>query len=147
MTELKVTNPEWINCDKKDTHYEDFTKGMGDGPGEIGTWGFNHLFKSIGYWNTCNQYIVALTIPKDCQELDQIEKEIVAIVPHLKPVSDGLKMIKIFEHTQSEFGTYEIGYDDTDWYLVRHVHGDVSKKKQKSLKALLGLIRKKHYSE
>lgn len=84
---------------------------------------------------------VALTY-NDEKSLEKNLKALEKVLPYIKSI-EGYKKIGIFEHTLSEFGSYEL-LIKKDEYSVSHYYG-YNKDKFKTLRAALEYIQKNHW--
>ncbi len=109
-------------------------------------WGFKNFKVSMGFKVSTGQRILAISIRKDCENLELIKEELLAIMPIMKPNEDEFWAINIIERTQCEDKQYCIGYypELEKWALITWKNG-MYESRRFTLNKLLELINLKYY--
>lgn len=119
LTDPKALAIWWMqhNPDDKKVSYSVF-RGMTDACYEL----FHYVSKASGIDPRSNQYWVRLAMPKDGKAADALI-ELGYFLPHIKP-TDGYKHLMLTEHTEAEFGTFELReHSEADIRLVKSTYG------------------------
>lgn len=110
---------------------------------------FRDNFKYIsssGYFVETNQNVIRLCIYKN-SNLSLVEKEILLVLPFIKPINDN-KVISIFEHTLSEFGSYSLIIND-EYHIQKTTYGreEIIFTSESLIKVLVEIARKHYYEK
>lgn len=107
-------------------------------------------FWMSGYYTFSQQKAIELMLCKGKEEsLTQTLENLTKILPLIKPMNEeGHKRFKIFEHTLSESGIYDLWQQGDDWVLEKTTHGRTEElKRWGNLKEALAYIQQHHYYE
>lgn len=139
-----------ININKIDVKLFDATKYTPDVlEANLKKAGIKHLFPTALYHTFTGQRVLGLSISKESTELEAIKKELIAIMPFLKPDVDGICEVQIYEHTEGKEGSYSIAYNvnDKDWAIILHFNSSAERHTFMTLDEALETIREKHYKK
>lgn len=72
-----------------------------------------------GYWIETNQSVIRISLLRnDNDKTQKVYKGILEILPYIKPLKTGRKLIDIFEHTLSLYDSYYLEIDEHQNYSV-----------------------------
>ena len=91
---------------------------------------------------------MAISVTKDCPDIDMIKKELITIKPVMIPNQSGFWTIRIYEYTHAEMSLFCIGYypETDEWAIVEYTHGTDETKKH-TLDEIIELLRTKYYKQ
>lgn len=104
---------------------------------------------SHGYFPHTMQTGIQISIKRDDEKkvVEQIRDTLLKVIKHVKPLGDGYKHIDIMEHTLSEYGVYELVFDNM-WRILKTTYSRPEIRKSfKTLDEALSYIQEHHYSE
>jgi hypothetical protein len=102
-----------------------------------------------GYYRNTKQISIMIKLTKgDKESLEDNIKQLTDILPYIKPQDKDYKVFNLFEHTLSEFGSYNliINEERKEYVLVKTVYSsDRDRTNFKDLKSALEYIQTNHY--
>lgn len=108
-------------------------------------WSSMGLYQS-GYFPETEQIQLELMLYKGaCDNLEQTVTALEDVLPLVKPLK-GVKRLKIFEHTLSEYGSYRVEISETSFDVVVWTYGRKSTVKSfDNLRSMVQYVQQHHY--